>query len=58
MMIPRWQMIGMILLALIAMAAEIYLFPNSYAHAYLWGECGKEPAPKACHPIGTRFGTR
>jgi hypothetical protein len=35
---------------LVAVAAELILFPNSYAHAYLWGECRRNPMPQACTP--------
>ena len=55
-MIPRWQMIGLILLVIFAAGFEIYADQHSYAHAYLWGDCARDPALKACHPIGRSFG--
>ena len=57
-MIPNWQMAALILLSLFALAVGIYVFPNSYAHAYLWGECDRNPDLLACHPIGRGVGTR
>jgi hypothetical protein len=51
-MIPGWQIAAFMALALIVLAAGIYAPPNSYAHAYLWGECAKDPTLKACHPVG------
>jgi hypothetical protein len=26
------------------------LFPNSYAHATLWGQCRQSPMPAVCTP--------
>jgi hypothetical protein len=49
-MIPRWQWAGIIILALLAASAGIYSAPNSYAYAFLSGQCRHEPAPMACHP--------
>ena len=43
-------MIGLVLLAVFAAGFEIYTDKNSYAHAYLWGDCARDPALKACHP--------
>jgi hypothetical protein len=57
-MIPNWQIAVLAVLVLIALAGGIYVSPNSYAHAFLWGECAREPAPKACHPVGRGFGMR
>jgi hypothetical protein len=54
-MIPRWQMLGIIAAVLLAALGEIYLNQNSYAHAYLWGECAKDPALAACHPLSRGF---
>jgi hypothetical protein len=55
-MIPRWQMVGCVVLALLCVALEITLDQDSYAHAFLWGECDKDPGLKACHPVGRAFG--
>ena len=57
-MIPNWQIAALAVLVLIALAGAIVVSPNSYAHAFLWGECAREPAPKACHPVGRGFGMR
>jgi hypothetical protein len=57
-MIPNWQIVGLIMLSLIAAGFAIYASPNSYAHAFLWGECAKDPALAACHPVGRGFGVR
>ena len=51
-MIPRWQWAGIIILALLAAGAGICSSPNSYAYAFLSGQCRHEPAPMACHPRG------
>jgi hypothetical protein len=55
-MIPKWQMVGIIVLVLLAALGEIYSDQNSYAHAFLWGECAKDPALPACNPVGRGFG--
>jgi hypothetical protein len=55
-MIPRWQMVGLIILVLLAVFGEIYTDQDSYAHAYLWGDCARDPLLKACHPVGRSFG--
>jgi hypothetical protein len=57
-MLPRWQIAGLVVLMLVAVVADLVLFPNSYAHAYLWGECRRNPMPQACTPrsIGRGFG--
>lgn len=57
-MIPKWQIAVLAALVLIALAGAIYVSPNSYAHAFLWGECAKDPMPKACRPAGQGFGMR
>jgi hypothetical protein len=49
-MIPKWQVAGLIILALVAMGLGIYSAPNSYARLFLTGQCNHEPAPYACHP--------
>jgi hypothetical protein len=54
-MIPKWQMTGIVILALIAIAIGVYGSPNSYAYVYLSGQCNHEPVPVACHPL-TRNG--
>ena len=54
-MIPKWQMAGLFVLVLIAIAAAIYGAPNSYAHLFLTGQCSHDPMPSACHPRGRRF---
>jgi hypothetical protein len=51
-MIPRWQMAGVIVLVVIAIAAGITGSPNSYAYLVLSGQCNREPMPAACHPRG------
>jgi hypothetical protein len=51
-MIPRWQMVGCVLLALLALATGIYADDGSYWHAFLWGQCRTAPMPAACHPPG------
>ena len=48
-MIPKWQIAGCLILALIAAAVAIYGSPNSYAYAFLTGKCWKIP-PRACYP--------
>jgi hypothetical protein len=48
--LPRWQIAWLVVLVLVAVAADLILFPNSYAHAYLWGECRRNPMPQACTP--------
>ena len=48
-MIPRWQMVGLIVLAFIAIGLGIYSSPNSYAHLFLSGQCNHEPMPLGCH---------
>ena len=53
-MIPRWQWAGIILLALLTVAAGIHGSPHSYAYAFLTGQCNHEPTPLACHPRGRR----
>jgi hypothetical protein len=55
-MIPPWQMVMVAVLVLLAAMSEIYVDKDSYAHAYLWGECAKDPALKACHPVGRAIG--
>ena len=47
-MIPRWQIAGAILLALASAVVALVTFPRSYAHAYLWGQCGKPGEPAEC----------
>jgi len=54
-MIPRWQWAGIIILALLALAAGITSSPHSYAYAFFSGQCSHEPAPQACHPR-SRYG--
>jgi hypothetical protein len=54
-MIPKWQWAGIILLILLAAAVSIHGAPNSYAYAFLSGQCHHEPAPAACHPR-SRYG--
>jgi hypothetical protein len=54
-MIPRWQWAGIIILALLALAAGICSSPHSYAYAFLSGQCSHEPVPQACHPR-SRYG--
>ena len=49
-------MAGLFVLALFGAGYEIYVDQDSYAHAYLGGECAKDPALKACHPVGRAFG--
>ena len=51
-------MVGIIVLVLLAALGEIYSNQNSYAHAFLWGECAKDPALPACNPAGRGFGMR
>jgi hypothetical protein len=53
-MIPKWQVAGIIILVLLAVAAGIHGSPNSYAYAFLSGQCNHEPVPKACHPRSPR----
>jgi hypothetical protein len=48
-MIPRWQILGCLVLVLIAAAAAVYGSPNSYAHAFFTGKCWKISSP-ACDP--------
>jgi hypothetical protein len=38
-MIPRWQWAGIIILALLALAAGITSSPHSYAYAFFSGQC-------------------
>ena len=54
-MIPKWQIVGLMLLALLAMAVGIYDSPNSYGYAFLSGACNHAPMPAACRPRGGRF---
>jgi hypothetical protein len=49
-MIPNWQWAGIIILVLLAAAVAIHGAPNSYAYAFLSGQCKHEPTPPACHP--------
>jgi hypothetical protein len=42
-MIPNWQIVVLTALALIALAGGIYVSPNSYAHAFLWGTESMSP---------------
>jgi hypothetical protein len=53
-MIPKWQIAGIVILLLLAVAAGIHGAPNSYAYAFLSGQCNHEPVPNACHPRGRR----
>jgi hypothetical protein len=49
-MLLRWQIVALAILVLAMVLAELVFFPNSYAHAYLWGQCKREPMPAACSP--------
>jgi hypothetical protein len=49
-MLLRWQIVGLVVLVLVALAADLVLFPDSYAHAYLWGACRRSPMPAVCTP--------
>jgi hypothetical protein len=53
--LPRWQIAGLILLALAAAALGIYDSPNSYAYKFLTGQCSHAPVPAACHPRVGRY---
>lgn len=55
-MIPRWQLVGCVVLAPLCVALEIAVDKNSYAHAFLWGDCSRDPDLKACHPVGHGVG--
>lgn len=57
-MIPKWQIVGGLILALIAAAAAIYSSPNSYAYAFLTGQCYRKVLPPACHPNWERGSVR
>lgn len=56
-MIPRWQWVTLIVLIFGVIALDLVFFPHSYAHATLWGECGKADEPQECHPRGRSFRT-
>ncbi len=57
-MIPRWQMAGLFILVALLAGFAIYTSPGSYAHAFLSGQCSREPMPAACHRFsGARGGT-
>jgi hypothetical protein len=47
-LIPRWQMIGILLLALAMLGMGVLGSPNSYAYKFLSGQCSKDPAQPAC----------
>jgi hypothetical protein len=53
-MIPRWQMIGILLLALAMLGMGVIGSPNSYAYKFLSGQCARDPAQPACHPRARR----
>jgi hypothetical protein len=53
-MVPRWEIIGLMLLSLVGMAIAIYASPNSYAYVSLTGQCARANPPAACHPPGAR----
>jgi len=53
--IPRWHWVVLLALLMGTVAAALVVFPHSYAHAYLWGECGRPGEPKECHPLGRGF---
>ena len=55
-MIPKWQIVALMLLALLALAVGIYDSPNSYAYAFLSGACNHAPMPRAC-ARGGRYGS-
>jgi hypothetical protein len=54
-MIPRWQMVGCVVLALLAVAVGIYADKDSYWYAFLSGACDKDPNLSACHPRGSGY---
>jgi hypothetical protein len=57
-MVPRWEIIGLMLLSLVGMGIAIYDSPNSYAYVTLTGQCDRADPPAACHPPGARGAAR
>ncbi|MBN9546521.1 MAG: hypothetical protein J0I19_13695 [Alphaproteobacteria bacterium] len=56
-MIPKWQMTGLFILVALLAGFAIYMSPNSYAYAFLSGQCSRDPLPTVCHRFtGARGG--
>ena len=56
-MIPRWQVLAMIGVLLVAVALVVATSPNSFTYAIITGQCNKHPVPQVCatrppHGIG------
>ncbi|MGH6828300.1 MAG: hypothetical protein ACREFW_05270 [Rhizomicrobium sp.] len=52
--VSRFRVIGLVIFALLILGFYAYTTPNSIAHAYLTGECFKQPLPDACRPRSER----
>jgi len=55
-MIPKWQMVALFALALLAAALGISNSPNSFAYSFLSGRCNREPDAVPCRMLGRRPG--
>ena len=55
-MIPKWQMAGLFILVILLAGFAIFNSPGSYAHAFLTGQCSREPMPDVCNRFGSRRG--
>ena len=55
-MIPKWQMAGLFILVALLAGFAVYTSPNSYAYAFLSGNCSRDPIPTVCHSFTTSRG--
>jgi hypothetical protein len=56
-MIPKWQMAGLFILVALLAGFAVYTSPNSYAYAFLSGQCGRDPVPAICHRFTSARGS-
>jgi hypothetical protein len=49
-MFPKWQIVGLMILAMLLMGLSIYSSPNSFANLFFTGKCDQQPMPAACRP--------
>jgi len=47
-LLPKWQIAGVMVLLAIAIGAAIVTSPNSFAYAFLTGQCHGVRPPPAC----------
>lgn len=48
-MLPRWQLLALAALLLGSIGLAIYVSPHTYAHAFLAGQCFRDPMPQECY---------